>query len=765
MDKPSPEPKPWRALVLLLLTGLVLAADPSPGTRVEWDSPSRDAAGSLPLGNGDLAANVWVEPTGDLVLLLGKSDAWDENSTNCKLGRLRVSTGVPATGAFRIALDTEAGEVTAAWGPAGSEVRLRVWVDAHHPIIHVETDSTTPTVQTVALETWRDAERTVEPETSDLFKNLDGPPPFPTVQRPDVVEEGLSDRLRWYHANVLPDHDGVAINLGLQGLAGKVPDFVHPLQGRIFGAEVEGPGFTAAGPRRIQRPAATAHHLRLNALTRHPDTVAGWRTAIAAMASAASTRDREEDRRQHRSWWAGFWARSHLVITGPEVRAVPEAATPSEVSQAYHLCRYLNACAGRGGAPIKFNGSLFTIGRPDWPDYRRWGGPGFWFQNQRLVYGPMLAAGDADLQRPWFAMFRTALPLATARVQRWFGHEGAQFGETITFWGAEVSGHYGWTPFTERRQPHCECPYLTYYWQGNLELVTMLLDHAEYTGDRTFAASHLAPLADALLRFYEVHYHDGPDGRMAIDPGQALETWHEARNPMPEIAGLRYLLPRLLAQDILPLTPAQRERWTHLLARVPELPTRLTDNQRILAPAERFALKRNKENPELYAVFPYRLFGVGKPDLALARTTFAHREFRAVHCWNQNDVQAALLGLTDEAQRSVTLRASPQRASDFRFPAFWNHNWDWAPDVDHGGVLQLALQAMVLQPDGRRLRLLPAWPVNWDVDFRLHAPHQTVVEGTVAGGRLVRLRVEPPERLADVEVMAPFAAPNIINGL
>jgi hypothetical protein len=28
---------------------------------VVWDSPSRDASGSMPIGNGDLGANVWVE--------------------------------------------------------------------------------------------------------------------------------------------------------------------------------------------------------------------------------------------------------------------------------------------------------------------------------------------------------------------------------------------------------------------------------------------------------------------------------------------------------------------------------------------------------------------------------------------------------------------------------------------------------------------------------------------------------------------------------
>ncbi|MEI6645923.1 MAG: DUF5703 domain-containing protein [bacterium] len=34
---------------------------------VVWTSPSKDYNGSMPIGNGELAANVWVEPSGDLI--------------------------------------------------------------------------------------------------------------------------------------------------------------------------------------------------------------------------------------------------------------------------------------------------------------------------------------------------------------------------------------------------------------------------------------------------------------------------------------------------------------------------------------------------------------------------------------------------------------------------------------------------------------------------------------------------------------------------
>src|SRR5512139_1442631 len=88
-----------------------------------------------------------------------------------------------------------------------------------------------------------------------------------------------------------------------------------------------------------------------------------------------------------------------------------------------------------------------------------------------------------------------------------------------------------------------------------------------------------------------------------------------------------------------------------------------------------------------------------------------------------------------------------------RFPAFWGPNYDWVPDQCHGGNLMSTIQNMLLQHDGRRILLLPAWPRDWDVEFKLHAPLKTTVEGTFRSGKLVELRVTPLDRAGDVVVL------------
>jgi hypothetical protein len=51
---------------------------------------------------------------------------------------------------------------------------------------------------------------------------------------------------------------------------------------------------------------------------------------------------------------------------------------------------------------------------------------------------------------------------------------------------------------------------------------------------------------------------------------------------------------------------------------------------------------------------------------------------------------------------------------------------------------------------GDPLVLFPAWPKEWDVDFKLHAPRQTTVEATLKGGKLVALKVSPASREKDI---------------
>ncbi len=459
----------------------------------------------------------------------------------------------------------------------------------------------------------------------------------------------------------------------------------------------------------------------------------------------------------------GVSGRQRLYVDGRPAAAAAIGAIGGErerhdpgfvVSQGYALQRFITACAGRGGAPIKFNGSIFTVDSRETnevfdPDYRRWGGP-YWFQNTRLAYWPMLRAGDLEMLQPLFRMYLAALPLAEARTRHYFGHGGAFFPETMTFWGGYADENYGWH---REGKPvgQVDNTYIRYYYDGALELLALMLAAWDHARADDLLQAQLLPFARAILSFYDEHY-ERVNGKLHIAPSQALETWQHANDPLPPNAGLHRTLDLLLALPIGP-TATDRQTWTRLRAELPPIPQGEADGQPVLLPAaEILENTRNSENPELYAIFPYHLYGVGLPDLALARTTFAQRRVKRTGGWTQDAIQAAYLGLTDQAAHDVVQNFATHHGGS-RFPAFWGPNYDWIPDQDHGGVAMLALQSMLLQEVGEKLLLLPAWPANWDVAFKLHAGANTVVEGEWREGALQHLAVRPSQRAKEVEVM------------
>jgi len=450
-----------------------------------------------------------------------------------------------------------------------------------------------------------------------------------------------------------------------------------------------------------------------------------------------------------------------LYVNGRRIANQASASVtprPELIPQGYALQRFIAACAGRGAYPIKFNGSLFTVDATDGgqhfdADYRRWGGP-YWFQNTRLPYWPMLASGDFDMMRPLFNMYLADLSFAEERTRVYFGHPGAFFPETMYFFGAYANENYGWD---RKGKPasHVDNTYIRWYYSGGLELTAMGLDDYAYTQDAAFLHHTLLPLARAILTFYDRHYPRDANGKLILKPAQSLETWQNVINPLPAIAGLRYDLDRLIALPHGAITAADRAAWTRLRAQIPPIPMKNSAAGPLLSPAETILGPRsNVENPELYAIFPYRLYKIGTPGLAIGRRSFVARKIKGSAGWQQDPIQAAFLGLTDEAARDVAERFSAKNPGS-RFPAFWGPNFDWIPDQDHGSVALMALQSMILQAEGRKLYLLPAWPHNWNVSFKLHAPYNTTVEGGYRSGKLEKLRVSPAARAKDVVRLIP----------
>jgi alpha-L-fucosidase 2 len=670
---------------------------------VVWDVPGPSSAQSMPVGNGDIGLNVWTEPNGDLDFYIGKTDAWGQDVKGpkglMKVGGIRVSLSpnpLKAGAPFRQSLDLHDGEIQIQEG----NVHLRVWVDANNPVIRVEAQSAQPFSEKVTLNDWR------------LGKGG------------DTLLAGRPNTITWYHRNAANADPHVA--------------------GLIFGAVILGKGLVSRDDTTLQSGVSSTQLISIYPLTAQV-TVNEWKARLSRQSANVEKQGLSPGRIAHRQWWDKFWHRSWVYVQGD--------STAADVTRGYVLQRFITACAGRGAYPIKFNGSIFTVDNPslreggnrDKPpisvdaDFRAWGGQ-YWFQNTRPMYWPRLMAGDFDEMMPLFDMYAKMLPDNSAQVKKYYNHDGAYFAETAPFWG----GLRYWGP---------EVPedWTGHYFTPILELSMMMLDYYDYTGDKKFAKETLLPVVTAGLRFYDRHFGRDWRGKLLLSPDNSIEMFWKVCDPAPDIAGLHAILARVLALPESMTDAGRRAEWNRLLGALPDLPVATVNGKEVLLPytGEQNARPRNGENPELYAVYPFRLYGLGKPDLGLALHTFQARKCRQKGCWVQDPIQAAMLGLTDVAKTYVSFDLT-RKDPALKFPAFWVAGNDYAPDEDNGGNGENGLQEMLMQVDGKKILLLPAWPKEWNAEFRLNAPYNTTVEGRVVHGKLTGLVVTPASRRADV---------------
>ena len=235
---------------------------------VVWDSPSKDSRGSMPIGNGDIALNVWAEADGDLLFYIAKSDACSETSQLLKLARVRVrftpnpfAEGLP----FKQELRLGHGEIVIAAGKE-SPIEIRLWVDANRPVIALDARGAKPFAMKASLELWRTEPRTLNPKSKEVSNQyeLQGGN-VPVVHDPDTVLPAHGNQVVWYHRDEHSIYPEVLKNQHLDSLLKECPD---PLEHRTFGGCMKGPGLVADGDRAI-RSAAPASNQRLSISVLH----------------------------------------------------------------------------------------------------------------------------------------------------------------------------------------------------------------------------------------------------------------------------------------------------------------------------------------------------------------------------------------------------------------------------------------------------------------------------------------------------------------
>jgi hypothetical protein len=730
---------------LLAAAPLSLAADtPSPWPaaletfNIVWDSPSTGSADSMPLAGHNLGLNVWVE-NNDVLALIGSPDALDENGMQVKLGLIRLHFDAPVLAAgFRQELRLAQSEIVI----QGDDARVTLWGEAGRTVAHARIESQQPLGVSVSYETWIAYEAKVAAGGIQWMRRL---------------PEDNARRLRDLKAQ------------GLIEAAALAPD---PLSRLTLGGRLDAPGLAAAEapPGRFNGMATKVCAMRTAAPVRQLDLTltlrmeqdhdpAGWETALQAAASAAAA-GREAARARARAWWKDFWHRSHISIRRADGVAA-SADKPWLATRNYQLVRYLLAANPSGRAMTLFNGGLFPCTGN--PDQRNWDGCQFMAQNQMLVYWPLQRSGDFDLLKVGCDFYRDRTPLRREHAKRFWGVDGVTYPEPLSLFGLDAIG----TTADGRSSPN----HLNYHYTSGMVFALMMLGHDSYAGTRT---PGYADAALGIVRYYDQYYQRKLEketgrllddaGKLVIYPSDACEPYHGCVNNLDVLAGLRALTRDLLDTPPGVLDAPQRAYLEGFGKRIPDYKFEEKEGRKLYAaadkPPEWIFHNKNMDFPQMYICFPFNAVSLGRSDMESVRNTWELGPVNAQvqhqnQCWYQNSINLARMGDTMMAAR---LTLEKLLHPGLRFPAFFYTHYIGGgsfchpPDTDHGGVAMTALQEMLMQTDGRRILLGPAWPREWTCDFKLRAPYATTVEGRVDGGKVVVDRVTPETRRADIEI-------------
>lgn len=695
-----------------------------------WTTQSHNSSESMPCGGHDIGLNVWVE-NGDVLIYMAQSGWFDENNTLLKAGRLRLHVdGNQLDDAdFKQTLNLDGGNIEI----TGGGLAINIWVDTENPTIFCDVKNKQKARTVLSFESWRYKDRIVSKDECQQTSYKWFIKEDCTTFADNIVAE--RNKLTFTHKN--RETTIFDFTVEHEKLSDIKDQLYNPLAGRLMQGIINTPGLNFEG---------TSDGTYTNTDYKAWNFAGTVKNTTISVALGTSTPDGIEklkldeklkpatSRKRSSAWWHSFWQRSYIYLDPKNGVQNDTAAT---MIRNYEFFRYMLGCNAKASWPMKFNGGLFTFDPvysnpkyPYTPDFRNWGGGVMTAQNQRLVYWPMLKSGDLDILRVQLNTYKRMLGNAVKRSQYYWGHDGASFTEQMENFGLPNPAEYG-KPKAGNDIGVERNAWLEYLWDTSLEFCQMALEaNARYNMNIT----EYEELIWQCLHFFDEHYRyvarkNGSkelteDKKLMLYPGSGAETYKMAYNASSTIAALKTVGNAWLSyaqkagKDSTTIANAQT-----LIARIPELPMQTIDGYTCIAPAVAWARIQNEETPQMYPVFPWRMYGVGRPNIEVAINTWTKDpqaiKMKSIKGWKQDNIWAACLGLADEA---AALNGKKLANGPFRFPAFWDRGFDWAPDINRGGAAMIGLQEMLLQyaPDGSKI-LLPAWPKRWgNVIFKLN---------------------------------------------
>jgi alpha-L-fucosidase 2 len=573
----------------------------------------------------------------------------------------------------------------------------------------------------------------VQPDTATLIVDVTGAPPDreQTAQlklwAPRTPQAAAKGRIGWLSQSWIDDRNPGASGRPFGSLS------AITAEGRDVEAAVTDPLTITVS----FKPYADGH-FRIVVASPHYDGTVEAQTALRPSLVAG-------DVPAHRSWWHSYWSRAAVI------KITSKDGSGEYLENLRNI--YLFAAAAEKGSEYPGTQAGVADMLSSARDAHRWDSSAFWHWNLRMQVAANIGAGVAELNTPYFNLYRENL----GNIETWTriymgGRPGACIPETMRFNGQGIEYESSWTT-TEipgKIGRDCDLSFPPYYNARTLstgaEVSLWIWRQYLVTDNLRFLADNY-PIMAASARFLLSYQEPGPDGYLHTSPSNAHETQWDVTDPTTDIAAAKALYPATIqAAKLLHRDADLVKQIEAALPKIPPLPrTQFTRPFTLVPPsadaggadmiAESYlpnAPNHNAENIGLEPIWPYNLIGDQSPLFALARRTYEHRLFKAVADWSFDPIQAARLGLGSDVRStliSVTER-SQHTVNGFA-------NWDCRYGefyVEETGIVADALQEALVQDYDGLIRIAPAIPPGWDFDGSVFVRGMTKVDVQVRNG-------------------------------
>lgn len=437
------------------------------------------------------------------------------------------------------------------------------------------------------------------------------------------------------------------------------------------------------------------------------------------------------------SWWRGFWAKGFVHMHSGDGQA-------DFVEQNYTYFLYLMGASSRGKYPPRFGGMIwYTNG-----DMRRWGSQ-YWWANTNAYYRNLMPAGRMELMEPLFSMYSGMYDACALAAQQQWGAKGIWIPETTYFNGPEklpddiaaqmrdlylerkpasaMSEHFRWWSETENRhnsrwnfhadgkwdhghyvipdKGHGVFGHTSHIVGDAARIAALYWDRYLFMEDQTWLRERAYPMIQGAAEFYRnfPNFKKGDDGKYHIYHVNNGESNWDTPDTRSEISNMHLIFPLAIrASTILGVDADLRAEWQEISANLPP------------APAAR------GRGPGGFGGFIF-----GKDTAGAIEPLGADRELKMRFLnFNRTSgfIDVAGIGGAQIFRNRLRLREGPG-----------------AIDAEHIGGLTSGIHSSLLNNTSMPgedpiLEVFPAWPSDWDTEFRLLAAGAFMVSSAKRNG-------------------------------